>query len=134
MVQDIQAGTRDRRGYWRPFEKLDYVPVIVWPFRVFAFLKWLVWHPGFICPWNLLCICLTIFVWTYVTPSIESMITLSMDWIGLVFRRNVVLTILIVGTWHFFLYMRKTQNTEFKYNQRWPDQKKTTLFFLKGKL
>jgi len=64
----------------------------------------------------------------YLTPSVETMQTLSINWIGLVFIRNVILTILIVGTWHFFLYTRKSQNTEFKYNSKWPDEKKNKVF------
>ena len=133
MIKDTSVGVRDKRGFWRPNKKIDYGPVLVWPFRVWVFLKWLLGYPGFILPWNLLYICITIFAWMYLTPSIETMKTLSIDWMVLVFLRNVVLTILVVGAWYFFLYMKKTQNTEFKYNQKWPQENKSSTFFLKVK-
>ena len=129
MIKDASVGVRDKRGFWRPNKKINYGPVLVWPFRLFAFLKWLFGYPGFIFPWNLFYICLAIFVWMYLTPSIETMQTLSIDWISLVFLRNVILTILVVGTWHFFLYMRKSQNTEFKYNAKWPERKNKVFLF-----
>ena len=128
MIRDTSAGIRDKKGFWRPNKKLNYGPVLVWPFRPFIFLKWLLGYPGFLFPWNLFYICLTIFVWIYLTPSVETMQTLSINWISLVFLRNVILTILIVGTWHFFLYMKKSQNNEFKYNAKWPDEKKNKAF------
>ena len=132
MIKDTSVGVRDKRGFWRPNKKIDYGPVLVWPFRVWVFLKWLLGYPGFILPWNLLYICITIFAWMYLTPSIETMKTLSIDWMVLVFLRNVVLTILVVGAWYFFLYMKKTQNTEFKYNQKWPQENKSSIFLFKN--
>ena len=111
MIKDIDSGNRDKRGYWRPNKKLNYGPFLVWPFRVLVFLKWLFGYPGFIFPWNILYVTLTLFVWFFLTPSIETMKIYSIDWIGLVFLRNIVLTFLIVGAWHFFLYIRKTQKT-----------------------
>ena len=132
MIKDIDSGTRDKRGYWRPNNKLNYGPFLVWPFRPLVFLKWLFGYPGYIFPWNILYLILTIFVWMFLTPSVEVMKTYSLDWISLVFIRNVVLTILIVGAWHFFLYMRKTQNTEFKYNKNWPDDKKNKTFLFQS--
>ena len=128
MIKDVNSGIRDKRGFWRPKKKLSYGPVLVWPFQPLVFLKWLLGYPGFIFPWNLFYICLTIFVWMFLTPSVETMKTLSIDWVSLVFLRNVILTILIVGTWHFFLYIKKSQNIEFKYNQKWPDEKKNKTF------
>ena len=48
MIKDTDLGKRDKRGYWRPNKKLTYGPVLVWPFRPIAFLKWLFLYPGFI--------------------------------------------------------------------------------------
>ena len=31
-------GIRDKKGFWRPNKKLDYGPVLVWPFKVWTFL------------------------------------------------------------------------------------------------
>ena len=78
-MKDTTLGIRDKRGFWRPNKKLDYGPFLVWPFRVWVFLKWLLGYPGFILPWNLFYICLTIFVWVYLTPSIETLKTFKID-------------------------------------------------------
>ena len=113
-MDESALGNRDKRGFWRPNKKLNYGPVLVWPFKVWVFLKWLFGYPGFIFPWNAGYVAITVIAWFYLTPSIETMSTLSIDWMALVFLRNVALTIIIVSAWYFFLYMKKTQNTEFK--------------------
>ena len=131
-MDESALGNRDKRGFWRPNKKLNYGPVLVWPFKVWVFLKWLFGYPGFIFPWNAGYVAITVIAWFYLTPSIETMSTLSIDWMALVFLRNVALTIIIVSAWYFFLYMKKTQSTEFKYNKRWPQDKKSSIFMFKS--
>ena len=131
-MDESALGNRDKRGFWRPNKKLNYGPVLVWPFKVWVFLKWLFGYPGFIFPWNAGYVAITVIAWFYLTPSIETMSTLSIDWMALVFLRNVALTIIIVSAWYFFLYMKKTQSTEFKYNKRWPQDNKSSIFMFKS--
>ena len=129
MIKDTKVGSRDKRGYWWPNKKLSYGPVVIWPPQPKAFLRWLLFYPGYIFPWNFLYTVLAVLVWIYATPSVETMKTFSMDWIFLVFIRNIILAILVFGLWHFWLYTRRSQQSEFKYNSRWPDSKSKTFLF-----
>ncbi len=125
-MDDSIFGEEDRRGYWRPNKRISYPPVFIWPPQLVGFLKWL---PRYLFPWNIAYALLAILVWAYLTPSVERMKSFSPDWIGLVLLRNVSLTILVVGAWHFWLYMRRAQDTAFKYNRKWPSKTSPAFLF-----
>lgn len=125
-MDESNFGQEDKRGYWVPNKRIEYPPVFVWPPQLVGFLKWI---PKYIFPWSISYALLAIVVWAYLTPSLERLKTFSADWIGLVFLRNVALTILVVGTWHFWLYMRRAQGTAFKFNRRWPAEKSPAFLF-----
>jgi hypothetical protein len=38
-MNDAAYGTRDKRGHWRPVERLTYPDVFVWPVKPLAILK-----------------------------------------------------------------------------------------------
>ena len=57
------------------------------------------------------------------------MTTLSPDWIGFILLRNSILLLAITGAWHLWLYVWRKQDTKFKYNNKWPNQK-SKIFFL----
>ena len=40
-MDESKYGTRDKRGDWRPFERIEYPPVFVWPVRAGKLAKWL---------------------------------------------------------------------------------------------
>jgi sterol desaturase/sphingolipid hydroxylase (fatty acid hydroxylase superfamily) len=116
-MDDLEYGTEDARGYWKPNGKIHYPDVFVWPPRLFGVLKWL---PGYLIPWRVTYGLLGLFVWTFLTPSVERIQVLAIDWVALIALRNAALLILIVGGQHYWLYIRRAQNTAFKYNRKWP--------------
>ena len=53
-MDDALYGQRDKRGNWKPFKRVMYPAVFVWPVQPLAILQWLFSYPGYILPWNLL--------------------------------------------------------------------------------
>lgn len=119
-MDDSDFGTEDRRGLWKPKDLIRYPDVFVWPPQLTGILKWL---PKYLFPWGIAHALLALAVWTWATPSVARMQTLSADWILLILLRNAALTVLIVGGQHYWLYVRRAQGTAFKYNRKWPDGK-----------
>ncbi|MDP9138515.1 MAG: sterol desaturase family protein [Pseudomonadota bacterium] len=128
-MDDSEYGKRDKRGDWKPFKRIAYPPVVVWPAQPVGFVKWLFGYPGHILPWNFLYASLAIIVWMYLTPPLDTMQTLAPGWIGFVLARNAALTVLLVGFFHWRLYVRKAQGKLFKYNAKWLDTDNPVFLF-----
>ncbi len=128
-MDDALYGTRDRRGDWKPNRLLSYPPVFVWPAKPLAFAKWLFGYPGYILPWNLFYGLVGVLLWTYLTPSMETMQHLAPGWIAFLLARNAVLVFLFFGAFHLRLYMQKKQGTSFKFNARWPSADNAAFLF-----
>ena len=118
MIDDKSFGTEDSRGFWKPNTPIRYPDVFVWPPKLAGIARWL---PRYVFPWGVAYAALALIVWTFLTPAPDRMQTLSLDWIGLIALRNAALLCLIVGGQHYWLYVKRAQGTEFKYNRRWPD-------------
>jgi len=128
-MDDAAYGTRDKRGFWSPNKRIANAPIFYFPPQPAAILKWLFGVPGYLMPWNLFLFAVTLGVWFFLTPSVETMRTLTADWIALVFLRNTGLTFLLYGAFHLRLYMRRAQATSFKYNPRWLDTDRSAFLF-----
>ncbi len=126
MVDDSAYGTRDRRGDWKPHARIAYPPP---PWRLFAFLRWLLGFPGYFLPWGLAYLGLGTLLWLYATPAMETMKLLSAPWIAFLLIRNAVVVLLVYGLWHGLLYIRRTQGPLFKLNGRWPAQDSPAFLF-----
>lgn len=113
-------GTRNQRGEWSPNRRVEYPPVIVWPPRPTALLRWLFGYPGYILPFNLLYALVAIAAWLVATPSRATMSSFGVGWIAAVLVRNAVVLVAWYGVFHLRLYVRRAQDTRFKYNAKWP--------------
>lgn len=118
-MQTKFEGKRDKRGEWTPTEPIGYAPIFDGPFRPLAILKWIFGYPGFFLPWNVFYMAVPIITWAYFTPAVESMQTFQVGWIAYIFIRNVILTLLVVGAWHVWLYAKQAQGTDWKRMSRW---------------
>ena len=92
-------------------------PIYDWPPRPLAVLKYLTWDMLF--PWGYLYIAMAFVSWVWLMPSMETMATLSLDWMALVWLRNAFFLTLVAGGLHWWLYMRKSQDREMKFDGRW---------------
>lgn len=128
-MDETQFGARDRRGYWKPFERIAYPPVFNWPATPVRLFKWVFSYPGYLVPWNGLYLAVALVFWLYLTPDIETLKTFSAGWVLWIFVRNAVLVLLFVGAWHLRLYIRKSQDTQFKFNVNWPTTDNPSFLF-----
>ncbi len=130
-MDETNFGLRDKRGYWVPTKKIEYPPVFVIPFRVGRFAKWLFGFPGYLFPWNAIYLSVALISWFWLTPSKEVLQTFSADWILLLLLRNAAIVALFFGAFHFHLYLKRRQGTNFKYNPKWPSNN-TSVFLFKS--
>ena len=47
-------GKCDKRGDWQPEKPLSHAPVLEWPAKPLAALKWLFGYPGYFLPWGVI--------------------------------------------------------------------------------
>ena len=98
-------------------EPLDVPPIFQSPSRPVAMLKWLVTR--FMWPQSLMWIGLAALVFHLFTPGLARFASLSVDDVALLWLRNTVLMLIVIGGQHWWLHIRKAQGTEFKYESRW---------------
>ncbi|WP_456724866.1 sterol desaturase family protein [Bradyrhizobium sp. USDA 4350] len=128
-MDDTLYGTRDKRGYWTPTKLPKRAPVFVWPLQPKEFLRYVFGHPGYIWPRHAIFVGLSLIVCVYLTPSLETMRQFSPGWISLILVRNATMAFLVYGGLHSLLYIRRSQQTAFKYNARWPDTDNPNFLF-----
>ena len=121
-MDEMNFGTRDARGNWSPKKPIDYGPVFSWPPKPKAVLKWFFAFPGYLFPWNVLYALAAIGIWYFLTPPLLHFQTLTLSWFGVILGRNIVLALLVYGSWHIWLYVWRKQGTSFKYNRNWPEE------------
>jgi len=128
-MDDSLYGTRDRRGDWKPFERIQYPPVFVWPVQPVKFIKWLFGYPGYILPWNLLYAGVSVIIWLYLTPPMDVTKHFSVGWLAYLLACNALIVFLFFGLFHGRLYMRKRQGTSFKFSGKWPSTDNSAFLF-----
>jgi sterol desaturase/sphingolipid hydroxylase (fatty acid hydroxylase superfamily) len=127
-MDDSRYGSANKRGDWKPKDSLTFPPMFVWPVKPLAFMTWLVKWDGYLFPWNFLFAILSLAVWRYATPPLETIAAGGWLWMGLVLFRNLILAIVFYGAWHLWFYARKVQGTRFKFNGSWPSTGDVFLF------
>ncbi|MEQ1698879.1 MAG: sterol desaturase family protein [Ilumatobacteraceae bacterium] len=110
-------GSRNARGEWTPNRRASYGPLFAWPTKPLQILKWV---PSYLLPWNALYAGVAALAYLFVTPATSTMRSFSPGWIALLLLRNLLVVVAWYGLFHWRLYMRRAQDTRFKYNARWP--------------
>lgn len=101
-----------------PPDAIPVPPLYAWPPRPLAAVRWIA--TGLLFPWGIFFILMAVFAWNYMTPDIARMATLEPGWMGLIWLRNIVLLTLVAGGLHWRLYVRRSQDREYKFDSRWP--------------
>jgi len=126
-VDDSAFGKRDERGNWQPAKRLECAPIFVWPPKPAAFVHWL--FKRYIFSLNLVYAAVAVLFFFFLSPSIETTRTLSIDWAGFLLVRNALAVVIFFGAWHLRLYISQHQGSAFKYNPKWPRKKSTVFLF-----
>jgi len=124
-----ETGSRNARGEWKPPYPVKYAPLFVWPPRARDLSKWILSYPGFLWPWNCVYLLITLATWSWLQPDAARCAHLRVDWIVLIYARNLALLWLTAGGWHLVLYTLRLQGAERKYDPRWPDNNDPKFLF-----
>ena len=128
-MDDLNFGTRNKRGDFTPDAALQVAPVLIWPPQPGNFLRWL---PNYLLPWNLLFMAIALVLWLFLTPSKETLQGLDWRWIGFLLLRNSVIVFAIYGFLELRLYIRRQQGNRFKFNALFPADKTSEVFLFKS--
>lgn len=113
MTDSVAPG---ESGY-RPDYTIRTPPFYAWPPRLPEAARYL--FVTMLYPWGYFFIGLAVVTWYFLTPSMATMAILDPGWMALVWLRNAGLLILVAGTLHWWLYIRRSQGTRYKFDRRW---------------
>ena len=130
-MDDTAFGTRNKRGDFAPGGPLRPAPIWALPPRPLAVLKWL---PGYFLPWNLTFFAIALVIWTWFTPDLTTLKTLSPGWILTLYLRNSAIVLAFYGALELRLYRRRAQGKAFKYNAKWPSENSSDVFMFKNQI
>jgi sterol desaturase/sphingolipid hydroxylase (fatty acid hydroxylase superfamily) len=127
-MDEAVFGTRTANGEWTPDRRAGYGPLFAWPTRPVRIARWVASNPGYLVPWNVIYFAAAFAAWWLATPSLSMMRTWRVGWVALILTRNLAIVVAWYGLFHLRLYVRKAQDTRFKYNARWPRKSERFLF------
>ena len=128
-MDDLQFGTRNKRGDWAPAQPLALAPFWTFPLRL---AKLAAWIKGYLWPWNLFFLATAVLWWTLVLPEGDTLRTLSAGWgLGLL-AANWIGYLLVYGAVEWRYYRRRAQDRRFKYNARFPAEQPSDVFRFKS--
>lgn len=107
----------DSSTAYQPAELIEPPPLYRWPPRPLAALRWLFFD--MLYPWGFFFIGLSFFSWYLLTPDLPAMREFEFGWIALLWLRNALLLSLVAGGLHWWLYIRRSQQREYKFHQQW---------------
>ncbi len=118
----------DARGGWTP-GKLEYKPLFSWPPKPIELIKWLFNYPdGFIFPWAAIHFSIALISYIFFLPSFDKLSSLSVDWISIIFFRNLIILFVYTSLWHWYLHIKEGQGDTYRYNLRKLGKGKQWLF------
>jgi sterol desaturase/sphingolipid hydroxylase (fatty acid hydroxylase superfamily) len=120
---------RDARGEWRPPEAIRYAPILDWPMRIKASLKWTFGWPGYIWPENLFLFGLTAALWFFTQPAVAACANFEAGWIAQIYLRNLALIWIYYGIHHLYFYIFRCEGLRGKYNRKWPTENNARFMF-----
>ena len=106
-MAESDFGREDSRGDWSPDKPISYGPLFVWPPKPSP-STWFFEFQG-TCSRNLAYAIAAVGIWFFLTPSLDNFQKLSVFWFGVLLVRNLVLALIVYGTWHLWLYVFRKQ-------------------------
>jgi sterol desaturase/sphingolipid hydroxylase (fatty acid hydroxylase superfamily) len=128
-MDDLQYGTRNKRGDWTPLQPADVAPIWSFPPQIGKVLKWL---PHYFLPYDIIWVLSALAWYNWVLPDAETMKTLQFGWIAKLFVINTIAVFAFYGLYEWRLYRARAQGTHFKYNGKWPSEHKSDAFWFKS--
>jgi sterol desaturase/sphingolipid hydroxylase (fatty acid hydroxylase superfamily) len=116
-------------GGWTPELPITVPAPLLWPPQPMKVLKYLFGFPGLYFPWLALYALIAFGIWKALQVTGSDLRHLSAGWIALVVGCNEAIAASFYGAWHYWLYGRRSQGTQFKYNPNWPKESSDKFLF-----
>ena len=126
-MDDLQFGSRNKRGDWAPAQKLEAAPFAALPSPA-RLGRWLM---GYFWPWNLFFFTVTVVWWTGFLPDMATMAALSPGWIVGLLTANIIGILGFFGAFELRYYVKRVQGRRFKYNGKFPAEHASDVFWFK---
>jgi len=119
MKQKTPAQNADFRAKWHhlPSVPISASPIFAWPLDFPAILRWML-RQWLVVTERSILVLISLCSWFFLQPPLEVTANLSLDWIGLLYLRNLLLMIAVAGGLHFYFYTRKKQRDTLRYDTR----------------
>jgi sterol desaturase/sphingolipid hydroxylase (fatty acid hydroxylase superfamily) len=98
-------------------EPMDVPPLFRTPSDPVGMVSWMV--TKYLWPQSLLWIGLAALLYNVFTPGLERFASLDVGDVAVLWLRNAVLMLVVIGGQHWWLHIRKAQDSEYKYEKRW---------------
>jgi sterol desaturase/sphingolipid hydroxylase (fatty acid hydroxylase superfamily) len=128
-MDDLQFGTRNKRGDWTPNAKPE--AAFFWNTPL-DFKKWVSFLVAYVWPWNAFHMAVTLLYWNYLLPDFETMKMLAWGWALWLYAVNGAGIFLMYGAIEFFYYVKRRQGARFKYNSKFPADNPSDVFWFKS--
>jgi len=128
-MDDLQFGSRNKRGDWAPREHLALPPFWSWPAQPGRVLNWVV---GYLWPWNMVTLVTALLWWHFVVPDAGTLRHLEWGWALQLFAANWLGLFAYYGCFEWRYYRRRVQDRQFKYNGRFPSDQPSDVFWFRS--
>jgi sterol desaturase/sphingolipid hydroxylase (fatty acid hydroxylase superfamily) len=128
-MDDLKFGTRNKRGDWAPSGSIEIAPY--WN-RPFDLLKVLRWVPEYLFPWNAFHLATALAYWYVVIPDVEVLKVLDWRWPLLLYAVNAAAIFVFYGFFELRYYVKRHQETRFKYNGKFPADQPSDVFWFQS--
>jgi len=113
-MDDLQFGTRNKRGDWAPTAHLELPPFWRHPFGLPRVLAWI---PEYRFPWNAFHMATALVWWFFVVPDVTTMQTLSWTWALWLYAVNATAIFVFLGT--MFVYLGFLLASRAGFRRKW---------------
>lgn len=114
---------------WHPDLPISVPAPLLWPPRPLKVLTYLFGFPGLYFPWLALFALIALGLWLMLQLIHANFAHLFTGWPLLLLACNEFLAAAFYGAWHYRLYRRRAQGTQFKYNPSWPRERDPRFLF-----
>ncbi|MDG2406296.1 MAG: sterol desaturase family protein [Paracoccaceae bacterium] len=128
-MDETKYGRRNKRGDWVPHKLLEPAPIWLFPPQPRKILSWI---PGFLFPYNVLFMVSAVVYWYAIVPDLNALMIISWNWTLKMLATNMILAFLWYQGWEMPLYISRRQGNRFKYNNNFPNDRRSKIFWFRN--
>ena len=127
-MDDLQFGSRNKRGDWAPAQALEtsWLGTLPSPSRLAG------WVTGYLWPWNLFFVALAGLIYAFVVPDAATLQGFSWRWVLPLLAVNWLGILAFYGAIEWRYYRQRAQGGRFKYNGKFPAEQPSDVFWFKS--